>query len=88
MSEIEIVQKSFHSNGRAAPFYAVIIDDPDGGDTKLVIMFDEQDYTAVLSLDTLVQEEDISSKAHGFAGDRYDDALREAVWYSDYGDGD
>lgn len=81
MSKIEIVQKSFHGNGRGAPFYAAIIDDPDGGDTKLVIMFDEPDYTAVLSLDTLVQEEDISAKSHGFYGDRYDDALRDALWY-------
>lgn len=81
MSEIEIVQKSFHGNGRAAPFYAAIVDDPDGGDTKLVIMFDEPDYCAVLSLDTLVQDEDISAKAHGFHGDRYDDALRDALWY-------
>lgn len=88
MSEIEIVQSSFHSNGRAAPFYAAIIDDPDGGDTKLVIMFDEQDYTAVLSLDTLVQDEDISAEAHGFHGNRYDDSLRDALWYPNAGDGD
>lgn len=83
MANIEIVQSSYHSNGRGAPFYAAIVDDPDGGDTKLVICFDEPGYVAVLSLDTLVQDEDISSKAHGFHGDRYDDALRDALWYSE-----
>jgi hypothetical protein len=79
----EIVQRAFHSNGRAAPFYAAIVDDPNTGDTKLVIMFDEPDYTAVLSLDTLCQDEDVSYEQNGWAGDRYDDALRDALWYPD-----
>lgn len=83
MSNIEIVQSSFHANGRAAPFYAAIIDDPNDGDTKLVIMFDEPDCVAVLSLDTLLNDEDISSKMHGYHGERYDDALRDALWGSD-----
>jgi hypothetical protein len=83
MSDIEIVQSAFHSNGRAAPFYAAIVDDPANGDTKLVIMFDEPDYTAVLSLDTLLNDEDISAKVHGFHGEKYDDALRDALWYPD-----
>lgn len=81
MSEIEIVQSSFHSNGRAAPFYAAIIDDPDAGDTKIVIMFDEPDYTAVLSLDVLLDTEDVTAKLHDSRGDRYDDLLRDALWY-------
>ena len=81
MSEIEIVQSAFHSNGRAAPFYAAIIDDPDSGDTKLVIMFDEPDYTAVLSLDVLLETENVDAKEHGYHGDVYDDLLREALWY-------
>lgn len=81
MSEIEIVQSSFHSNGRAAPFYAAIVDDPDAGDTKIVIMFDEPDYTAVLSLDVLLDTEDVTAKLHDSRGDRYDDLLRDALWY-------
>lgn len=83
MSDVEIVQSAFHSNGRAAPFYAAIVDDPANGDTKLVIMFDEPDYTAVLSLDTLLNDENISAKVHGFHGEKYDDALRDALWYPD-----
>lgn len=81
MRQIEIVQSSFHGNGRAAPFYAAIVDDPDAGETKLVICFDEPDYTAVLSLDRLLEDEDISAKAHGYPGEVYDDLLREALWY-------
>lgn len=81
MSEIEIVQRAFHVNGRAAPFYAAIIDDPDAGETKLVIMFDEQDYTAVLSLDALLDAEDVSPELHKSRGDLFDDVLRDALWY-------
>jgi hypothetical protein len=81
MAEIGIVQSSFHPNGRGAPFYAAIVDDPDGGDTKIVIMFDEFGYTAVLSLDLLISDEDISAEGHRSRGDLYDDALRDALWY-------
>ena len=81
MADIEIVQSSFHGNGRAAPFYAAIVDDAASGDTKIIIMFDEPDYTAVLSLDVLLSDEDISSEAHRSRGDVYDDALRDALWY-------
>ena len=81
MSRIEIIQSSFHTNGRAAPFYAAIIDDPRDGAVKLVIMFDEPDYTAVLSLDALLDDEDISAERHKSRGDVYDDALRESLWY-------
>lgn len=79
--ELEIVQSSFHGNGRAAPFVAAIIDDPEAGDTKIVIMFDEPDYTAVLSLDTLCETEDIAEEAHKSRGDIFDEALRENLWY-------
>lgn len=88
MSEFKIVQSSFHSNGRAAPFWAAIVDDPDSGDTKLVIMFDEYDYTAVLSLDVLCQDEDVSAERNGWRGDRYDEALRDDLWYPEEGLGD
>lgn len=86
MSEIEIVQSEYHSNGRAAPFYAAIVDDPDNNDTKLVIMFDEPDYTAVLSLDSLLDEEDVSEAVHKSRGDVFDDSLRDILWYPEDGD--
>lgn len=77
---MEIVQSAFHSNGRGAPFYAAIVDDPTTGDVKLVIMFDEPDHTAVLSLDALLQDEDISVERNGWRGDKYDEVLRDALW--------
>lgn len=86
MSDIEIVQSEYHSNGKAAPFYAAIVDDPDNNDTKLVIMFDEPDYTAVLSLDALLDEEDVSHERHRSRGDLFDDALRDVLWYPENGD--
>lgn len=85
MSEIEIVQSSYHPNGRAAPFYAAIVDDASTGETKVIVMFDEPDYTAVLSLDTLIDDEDISNEKHRSRGDLYDDLLRDALWYSEDG---
>jgi len=81
---IEIVRKDFHGNGRAAPFYAAIVDDMDTGEAMLVIMFDEPDYTAVLSLDALVEDDDISAGRHKSRGDIYDDLLRDQIWYPEY----
>lgn len=83
MSEIQIVQSSFHPNGRAAPFYAAIVDDANTGETKLIISFDDPDYTAVLSLDVLIDEEDVSNEKHQSRGDIYDDLLRDTLWLSD-----
>jgi hypothetical protein len=76
-----IVDKSYHSNGSAAPFVAAIIDDPSDGETKLVIMFEEEGHIAVLSLDSIIDEEDISAKknSHHHA-DRQEDSLRELIW--------
>lgn len=85
MRELEIVQSSFHGNGRAAPFIAAIVDDPASGDTKLVIMFDEPDYTAVLSLDSLCETEDVDEDIHKSRGDIFDDALRDDLWYQSEG---
>ena len=76
-----IVDKSYHSNGAASSFVAAIIDDPNDGETKLVIMFEEEGCVAVLSLDTLIDEEDISAKSnsHHYA-DKHEDSLRELLW--------
>lgn len=89
----EIVEKYYHSNGNAAPFIVAIVDDLVEGDTKLVIMFDEEDYTAVLSLDTLIESEDITPEVNSWRGDRYEKVLRSALWnieldYSDYEEDD
>lgn len=76
---MQIIQKVYHPNGSSAPFVVAIVDDPAESDTKLIIMFEEQDCTAVLSLDTLIQEEDISNKNSSNA-EKYEYALRDELW--------
>lgn len=76
---MEIVQKVYHSNGTNAPFVVAIVDDPAEGDTKLVIMFEDDEYTAVLSLDRLIENEDIGNK-NSYVADRYEYALRDELW--------
>lgn len=77
---MEIVAKDYHPNGSAQPFMAAIVDDPADGDTKLVIMFEDTDFVAVLSLDSLQRDEDISNKGNGYHGDRYEAKLRDDLW--------
>lgn len=79
MSGMEIVDRAYHQNGSAAPFVVAIVDDPSDGDVKIVIMFEESEHTAVLSLDKLL-EEDISVRSNGYHGDRYERKLREHLW--------
>jgi hypothetical protein len=81
MNYLKVVEKFYHHNGGASPFYAAIVDDPNDGDTKLVIMFDEPDCTAVLSLDKLINDEDVSSH-NSYSGDKYDARLRDVLWNS------
>jgi len=76
---MEIVQKVYHHNGNNAPFVVAIVDDPAEGDTKLVIMFEDDEYTAVLSLDRLIESEDIGNKDSHVA-DRYEYSLRDELW--------
>jgi hypothetical protein len=80
MNNLEIVEKYYHSNGNCAPFVVAIVDDPKSNDTKLVIMFDEEDFTAVLSLDTLIETEEVSPEENGHSADKYERALRNHLW--------
>lgn len=76
----EVIDKWYHPNGNAVPFVAAIIDDADEGDVKLVIMFEDEDYTAVFSLGKL-QEDDIS-RTNSWPGSRYE-FLRDVLWSDD-----
>lgn len=80
MNKLEIVEKHYHYNGNCAPFVVAIVDDPKSNDTKLVIMFDEEDFTAVLSLDTLIESEEVSVEENGHSADKYERALRSHLW--------
>jgi len=58
---LQIIDLDFHRNGVAGrPFKVALVDDANEGDVKLVIMFEEEGYTAVLSVDKLHEDEDIS----------------------------
>lgn len=65
-----------HPNGNALPFTAVIIDDPNDGETKLVVMFEGEGHIAVLSLDRIIEEEDISHNSHINHADKLEEVLR------------
>jgi hypothetical protein len=79
MRQYEILDSAFHSNGGGVPFVVAIVDDADENDVKLVIMFEDEDYTAVLSLDKLEEDEDISERTNGWNGRRYE-VLRDVLW--------
>lgn len=79
MREYEVLDSAHHSNGAAVPFVVAIVDDADEGDVKLVVMFEDEDYTAVLSLDRLEEDEDISERTNGWNGRKYEQ-LRDSLW--------
>lgn len=82
MENLSIVDRVLHENLGSAPYVASIVDDPNDGKTKLVIMFQGEGCTAVLSLDSLIEEEDISNSSPA-AG--YEEQLRDVLWDS-YGE--
>lgn len=86
--QYEIVEKYLHHNGNGVPFVAAIVDDLKDGDTKLVIMFEDEDYTAVMSLDTLIESEDITPEGNSYDGEKYDRELRDELWTADFDDYD
>lgn len=78
---LQIIDMDFHRNGVAGmPFHVALVDDATEGDTKLVIMFEEEGHTAVFSLDKLIQNEDISFGSNSWRGDQYEHELRPLMW--------
>jgi hypothetical protein len=78
---LQIIDLDFHRNGVAGrPFKVALVDDANEGDVKLVIMFEEEGYTAVLSVDKLHEDEDISFGSNSWRGDEYEIALRPEMW--------
>ena len=61
------------------PFQVALVDDANSGDVKLVVMFEQEGYTAVLSVDKLHEDEDISV-SNSWRGDQYEAALRPEMW--------
>ena len=80
MSKLEIVQSAYHTNRDGESFVVAIVDDAENDDTKLVIMFEDDGYSAVLSLDQLIDEEDISEKTNNWDPIKYEERLRTPLW--------
>lgn len=82
MRELEIIDSAVHENGNCEPYVVAIVDDPEENDTKLIIMFGDEAFTAVLSLDRLIEEEDISHR-NSWSADRYEMLLRSELYEVD-----
>lgn len=77
---LEIIQSEYHTNKSGESFFVAIVDDADNNDTKLVIMFEDDGYTAVLSLDQILDEEDISERTNSWNPLKYEEQLRSLLW--------
>ena len=81
--QLQIIDADFHRNGVSGmPFKVALVDDTSTADVKLVIMFEAEGHTAVLSLDKLM-EEDISFGTNSWRGDQYEEVLRPELWDSE-----
>ena len=77
---LQILDLAYHRNGIGGmPFQVALVDDANSGDVKLVVMFEQEGYTAVLSVDKLHEDEDISV-SNSWRGDQYEAALRPEMW--------
>lgn len=63
MLQPDILDLLKHNNPKGNPYTVSILDDPNDGKTKLVVMFDEPGNIAVIPLDKLIEEESIEE--HG-----------------------
>lgn len=79
-NKLQIVDADYHRNGVGGlPFKVAIVDDANESDMKLVIMFEAEGHTAVLSLNKLM-EEDITFGSNSYRGDIYEEVLRSELW--------
>lgn len=82
-SLLQIVDSDYHRNGISGiGFNVALVDDPNDGDIKLVIMFPTEGHTAVLSVNKLM-DEDISFGSNSYRGDLYEQALRPELFDED-----
>jgi hypothetical protein len=79
-NKLQIIDMDYHRNGVAGlPFKVALVDDPEQSDTKLIIIFEAEGHTAVLSLNKLM-DEDISFGSNSWRGDWYEEALRQEMY--------
>lgn len=73
---LDIIDRAIHPNKGGSPFVAAVVDDAADGKTKLVIQFEEEGCTAVLLLDSIIEQEDIAVDGSPAA---YED-MRQQLW--------
>lgn len=80
-NNLTIVDSASHRNGVGGnPFRVAVVKDGNDHDHKLVIMFEDQYSTAVLSLDQLFSNQTIAFGENSYRGDLFDDALRDKLY--------
>ena len=79
-NKLQIIDMDSHRNGVSGlPFRVALVDDANESDVKIVIMFEAEGHTAVLSLNKLM-DEDISFGSNSWRGDLYEEALRQEMF--------
>ena len=79
-NKLQIIDMDSHRNGVSGlPFKVALVDDANESDVKVVIMFEAEGHTAVLSLNKLM-DEDISFGSNSWRGDLYEEALRQEMF--------
>lgn len=79
-NKLQIIDMDYHRNGVSGlPFRVALVDDANESDVKVVIMFEAEGHTAVLSLNKLM-DEDISFGSNSWRGDLYEEALRQEMF--------
>jgi hypothetical protein len=74
----DILDLANHKNPKGNPYTVAIVDDPNDGKTKLVIVFEGEGDVAVLALDSLIEEESIAEHSNEHA-DKLEAFLRGAA---------
>ena len=78
MYKPDILDLQQHRNPKGNPYTVAIVDDPNDGKTKLVVMFEGAGDIAVIPLDKLIEEESISEDANDKA-DEIESFIRAAL---------
>ena len=78
MLEPDILDLRGHKNPKGNPYTVAIVDDPNDGKTKLVVMFGGAGDIAVIPLDKLIEEENIDESGNTHA-DTIENFIRNAV---------
>lgn len=74
----DILDLQQHRNPKGNPYTVAIVDDPNDGKTKLVVMFEGAGDIAILLLDKLIEEENIA-EANNNNADKLELFIRQAL---------